>query len=307
MSGEGPGDLSGISTLDPASLCTSFRSTPRDVSARREPGTAGAELGVGRRDFTAVAWPPVRAAGVRDRLRIRSAGVEVLGLRMMDDQSVRRLFWMQLQLLRKDDADPLRAKQIDKLRPVFQIGTGGIAEGVAGASVGLVPDHVVDWAIVTSETEVRANPRVPHFRQGLGQLHAQPVQLQVVPIGVLFEQLRRRPTHRRPHGDQVEGDDVWTLSQGQVTIAEEVCEAQVSWPPLAREGEPRHFTARVVDVDTEFMDHDGVALAVTGPVTVDHRELGDRGRLDPVEPGTQAWSAFTFDQLVIGRAAARPL
>src|SRR5215213_10215902 len=129
----GPGDPSGISTLDPASLCTSFRSTPRYVSARRKPGTAGAELGVERRDFTAVAWPPVRAAGVRDRLRIRSAGVEVLGLRMMDDQRVRRLFRMQLQLLRKRDADPLRAKQIDKLRPVFQIGTGGIAEGITGA------------------------------------------------------------------------------------------------------------------------------------------------------------------------------
>src|SRR5215203_7213008 len=253
------------------------------------------------------AGAPLPDARLGDRLWILSAGVEVLGLRMMDDQSVRRLFWVQLQLLRKDDADPPRAKQIDKLRPVFEIGTGGIAEGITGASVGLVADHVVDWAIVTSETEVRANPRVPHLRQGLGQLHAQPVQLQVVPIGVLFEQLRRRLTNGRPHGDQVEGDDVWTLSQGQVTIAEKVCEAQVSWPPLAREGEARHFTARVVDVDTGFMDHDGVALAVARPVAVDHRELGDRGRLDPIEPGSQSWSAFTLDQLLIGRAAARPL
>src|SRR5215212_461631 len=105
----------------------------------------------------------------------------------------------------------------------------------------------------------------------------------------------------------MEVDDVWTLSQGQVTIAEEVGEAQVSWPPLAREGEARYFTARVVDVDTVFMDHDGVAFAVAGPVAVDHRELGDRGRLDPVEPGSQSWSALTFDELVVGRAASRAL
>ncbi len=56
------------------------------------------------------------------------------------------------------------------------------------------------------------------------------------------------------------------------------------------------------------MEHDKVvALAVAGPVPVDHGELRDPVCLDPVQPGAQPGPAFGFDQLLIRDAVTGAL
>src|SRR5688572_3445974 len=130
--------------------------------------------------------------------------VEVLRLRMMHDQRVSGLLGMQLQFLGQLNADPLWVEQRHQLAPVAQLGAGRIAEGVSGASVGLVADHLLHRPVVAGKSEIRPDPGMPHLGQCLGQLHTQPMQLEIVPVRVLLEQAGSHLRNLRPHGDQVE-------------------------------------------------------------------------------------------------------
>ena len=185
----------------------------------------------------------------------------------------------------KLDADPLRPEQIHQLAPILQVGAGRIAERVARSAVCLVADHLLHRPVVGGEPEIGADPGVPHLGQRLGELHAQAVQLQVVAVGVLLEQPAGHLGDTAPHGDQVERDDVRALGQGQLAVAEEVGQAQVTRPALPREGEPARSRPRVGDLAAGAQHDERVAVAVAGPVAVDHGELGDAVGLDPVQPG----------------------
>src|SRR5690242_20205567 len=65
----------------------------------------------------------------------RSAGIEVLGLRVVGHQRVRGLLGVQLQLLGQLDADPARLEQRDKLGAVVEVRAGAVAQRVAGPAV----------------------------------------------------------------------------------------------------------------------------------------------------------------------------
>src|SRR3954454_15784385 len=72
----------------------------------------------------------------------KSSRVEVLGFRVVHDDRVGRLLGDQLERLRQRYPDPLRMQQLDHLRAVFEIGTGRIAEGVAGPAIALMREQV---------------------------------------------------------------------------------------------------------------------------------------------------------------------
>src|SRR5699024_3077030 len=55
---------------------------------------------------------------------------EVLRLRVVEHQGVGGLLRVQLQLLAQAHPDPVRAEQLDDLRPVAQVRAGRVAEGV---------------------------------------------------------------------------------------------------------------------------------------------------------------------------------
>src|SRR4051794_26874344 len=84
------------------------------------------------------------------RVALRSAGREVLGLGVVHDDGVRRLLRVQLELLRERDADPLRLQQPHDLRPVLQVGAGGVPERVARSAVALVQDLLTDVGVVVA-------------------------------------------------------------------------------------------------------------------------------------------------------------
>src|SRR3954451_1643069 len=72
----------------------------------------------------------------------KSSRVEVLGFRVMHDDRVGRLLGNQLERLRQRHADPLRMQQLDHLGAVLEVGTGGIAEGVARPAVALMGEQI---------------------------------------------------------------------------------------------------------------------------------------------------------------------
>jgi hypothetical protein len=109
---------------------------------------------------------------------------------MVHDHRVRGLLGMQLELLRKLDADSLRTQKCHEFAPVVQIRACRIAEGVSGDAIGLVADHLLHRTVIGREAKNGPDPSVPHIGQSLGQLNTEPVQLQIVAVGVLLEQAR---------------------------------------------------------------------------------------------------------------------
>ena len=92
-----------------------------------------------------------------------------------------------------DSSTPIRlgVQQVEQLGLVLELGAGRVAEGVARAAVAL-PEHGVERGVVLwGEADLVADARVPVLGERLGQLHREPVQLEVVAVGVLGEQLGR--------------------------------------------------------------------------------------------------------------------
>src|SRR5262249_14849197 len=119
----------------------------------------------------------------------RWSGAEIRRFRVMGDQRVGRLLGRELKLLGQCHADPLPVEQPHELRAVLQVWAGRVAERVPAAAVSHPQDAVDGVRVVTADAKRLAYPRVPELREGLGKLNREPVQLQVVPVGVLGEQL----------------------------------------------------------------------------------------------------------------------
>ena len=116
---------------------------------------------------------------------------EVPCFRVEDDQGVGGLFRRQLELLRQRHPDPLGPQQAHHGGPVLQVRAGRVAEGVTAAPVADLQDAVQVGRVVPGQAGLLADPAVPVLCEGLGQLDRQPVQLQVLAVGVLGEELGR--------------------------------------------------------------------------------------------------------------------
>src|SRR5712692_4117561 len=205
-------------------------------------------------------WRQAAAAGAgRGQSR-----AEVPRLRVMRDQRVRGLLRGELELLGQHDPDPLRAEQPHHLRPVLEIGAGRVPGRVTAAPVTDLEDALQRGRIEPGQAQLFAHPAVPVLREGLGELNGQPVQLQVIPEGVLGEQLAGRLAELRADRDQLEAHHVGVTRGGG---PEEVGQAQVAVVALPREPEPLALRAAVVE------HHEVVALADGREVAVHHRGL----------------------------------
>ena len=143
---------------------------------------------------------------------------------------------------------------------------------------------------------------MPQLGQRLGQLHAEPMQLQIVPVRVVLEQTGGHLRDLRSHRDKVECHDVGSLECRQIAIAEEVRQAQVPSPRLPREGVAVQLRSRVDDIGSGTEDDEIVALAVARPIPIDDGELRDRVGLDAVQPQPQPRPALSFDQFLVRRS-----
>src|SRR5215831_17574783 len=163
------------------------------------------------RSFVTRPWPwwQARRLGTAVGAHRGWSSAEVPCLGVVRDQRVGGLLGDELELLRQHYPDPLRAQQPDQLCPVVQVRAGRVAERVAAAAVADLEDAIQLGRVELGQAKLLAHTAVPVLRQGLGELNRQPVQLQVVPVGVLGEQLRGRSAELRPDGDQLEADHVW--------------------------------------------------------------------------------------------------
>src|ERR1700761_1821822 len=118
---------------------------------------------------------------------------EVTRLRVMDDDRVGGLLGVQLHLLGQLDADAPRLEQPGDLGPVGPVGAGGIADRVARALVLDAEEAVEVRRVLARDAQFSAHPRVPVLGEGLGELHRQAVQLQVLAVGVGLEELAGGP------------------------------------------------------------------------------------------------------------------
>ena len=124
-----------------------------------------------------------------------------------------------------------------------------------------------------AEAELGADPRVHVFRQRLGHLDAEPMQVEVILVAVGEEPLARHLRGALADGDRLQPDHV---ELGAVRLAHEVGDAEAALAVLARQLEARQLAApRVVE------EHQIVALAGRLPIAVDRRRpqdvLGDTG------------------------------
>src|SRR5690625_913346 len=175
-------------------------------SADRPSGAPGAGSSAGV--LTRSSCPVSRAHGrpgepaQHDPAHAGSHG-EVLRLRVVEHQCVGGLLRVQLQLLAQTHPDPVRAEQLDDLRPVGQVRAGRVAEGVPGAPVGDLEHALQLGRVLGGEAELFAHPGMPVLRERLGELDREPVQLHVLPVPVLGEQLGGALGHPGAHADQI--------------------------------------------------------------------------------------------------------
>src|SRR3954466_15851180 len=94
----------------------------------------------------------------------------------------------------------------------------------AGAPISLVPERLVDVvAVVGGEAQLFTDTPVPQLGERLRQLDGQPVQLQIVAVGVPSEEFRGHLADARSDGHELEGDDI---DLTRVLGPEEVGEAE---------------------------------------------------------------------------------
>ena len=177
---------------------------------------------------------------------LRSAGIEVLRLRVVGDHRVGGLLRVQLQLLGQASRRSRSGlQQVDDLHAVVEVGAGAVAERVAGTPVAQV-EELLDVGRVLGrhgralgEAQLLADPPVPELGERLGELHAEAVHLQVVAVGVLGEQLVRVVGDRLAHRHEVQRQHVHLAAlDGQLARPPEVGQAQVPVAALAGEREP---------------------------------------------------------------------
>src|SRR5260221_13283452 len=133
---------------------------------------------------------------------------EILRLRVRDDDRRGRLLRVELVLLAEGDAHLVGAQQRKQLFLVAEIGTGGIAEGIAAAAIALVEHSVEIARLLGGEAELAADALVEIFGHRLGHLDREAVKIKVVLVAVLREPLTRHLGRAMAHGDHLETDDV---------------------------------------------------------------------------------------------------
>src|SRR3954471_10832343 len=213
----------------------------------------------------------------------KSSGVEVLGFRVMHDDRVRRLLRDELERLRQRHADPLRVQQLDNLGAVLEVRTGRITEGVARPAVTLMCEQVGELRrVLGREAELFTDALVPVLRERFGELHGQPVQLQVVTVGVASEQFCSDLGHLGADSNQLERDDIYLAG---LFGPEEVGQAQEAVASLPREGEAHPLRPVVVQHDQV------VALGHAREVAIDDTRVKYVLGLHPLEPHPQPGAA----------------
>src|SRR5579872_5055124 len=98
-----------------------------------------------------------------------------------------RLFGIELILLGEAHPDRFRLKERQELALVGEVGTGGIAEGIAAAAIGLA-QHLLDVArFLAGKTEFGTDALMDEFVHYFGRLHRETVEIEVILIAVLRE------------------------------------------------------------------------------------------------------------------------
>src|SRR5579875_1034687 len=112
---------------------------------------------------------------------------EVFRLGVVHHHGVRGLLRGELELLGQLHADPAGVEQPDDLGPVLQVRAGGVAEGEPGAAITQLEEVLQVGRDVPADVQLGPDPGVPELGQRLGELDREPVQLDVVAVGVLLE------------------------------------------------------------------------------------------------------------------------
>ncbi len=196
-----------------------------------------------------------------------------------------------------DSATPIRSgvEQPHDLGPVLQIGAGGVAEAVPAAPVAHAQDARRDRQGRRPRCPEPADPRVPVLGERLGQLHRQPVQLQVVAVRVLGEQLPGRLADRRPDRHQLERDHVGLAEDRGRKKSARHSRRSRRW-----RGKVNRSRSSAV-----LVQHDQVvALADAREVPVHDGGLQQSLGLRPLQPHPQPRPALGLDQFLVRRPAA---
>src|SRR3954453_4898484 len=108
-------------------------STPTSEAIARELSSPPSSRAVARSETShrrseSISVPSMSHRTAAGRNGVGSAGIEVLGLRVVGHERVRRLLGVQLQLLGQLDADAPWLQQVDELGPVVEVRAGAVAE-----------------------------------------------------------------------------------------------------------------------------------------------------------------------------------
>src|SRR6185369_6831889 len=105
---------------------------------------------------------------------------EVFGLRMVDNNSRSRLFWLQLKLLAQFNADARRIEEGEKLLLIFESRTRRITEAETRALIFLLEQSRQLRRILSCDTELFTNPFVPKLCESFCTLDTQTVEVEIV-------------------------------------------------------------------------------------------------------------------------------
>ena len=134
---------------------------------------------------------------------------EVLCLRVMDDEGVGTLFGLEVVALGEADADVLLGlEELKDLGLVFEVGAGGVAEGVARAAVLLVEEVFDVGGVFGVDSKVDAHLFVHVFGEGFGGFDGETVEVEVSGEVAGLEELLGDLAGAAADGDDGEADDV---------------------------------------------------------------------------------------------------
>src|ERR1700687_3328485 len=123
---------------------------------------------------------------------------------MMDNDRGRRLLRLELKLFRQLHVDARGIEQFEQFCLVLEAGARRIAKAVTGTLVVLMEQLRKFPGIMARDSQFFANTFTPQFRQCLGALNTQTVEVEIVCIVVRFEKLLRILTGAPAYSYQME-------------------------------------------------------------------------------------------------------